>query len=90
MKKYFWVSTSKILTYYVLSRNSDFLLDMILCMFFSFHFPQKLIKMSQVLKAQRQIWDVLQEVSSLGVHKKNFSFIWHVVFKLGYVFCQES
>ena len=22
------------------------------------------------------------------VHKKNFSFIWQVVFKLGYVFCQ--
>ena len=23
------------------------------------------------------------------VHKKNFSLIWQVVFKLGYVFCQE-
>ena len=23
------------------------------------------------------------------VHKKNFSFMWQVVFKLGYAFCQE-
>ena len=23
------------------------------------------------------------------VHKRNFSLIWQVVFKLGYVFCQE-
>ena len=23
------------------------------------------------------------------VHKKNFNLIWHEVFKLGYVFCQE-
>ena len=43
------------------------------------------------LVPQRQIWDILQEVkfSSSLVHKKNFSLIWQVVFKLGYVFCQE-
>ena len=37
------------------------------------------------LKSQRQLWDI----SSSLVHKKNFSLIWQVIFKLGYVFCQE-
>ena len=43
------------------------------------------------LKSQRQIWDILRGVSSLGVwvQQKSFSLVWQVVFKLGYVFCQE-
>ena len=42
-------------------------------------------------KAQRQIWDILKykeyKFSGSLVHQKNFSFIWQVVFKWGYVFC---
>ena len=47
--------------------------------------------MQWMLKSQWQIWDILQGVSSLGVlvHKKIFSLIWQVVFKLGHLLCQK-
>ena len=43
------------------------------------------------LKAERQIWDILQGVSYIAVKftRKLFILIWQVVFKLGYAFCQK-
>ena len=44
-----------------------------------------------ILKPQRQIWDISQEVNSLGVlfKRKILILIWQVVFKLGYLFCHR-
>ena len=51
----------------------------------------KSMKLSTVIKGAAT--DIRQfarsKFSRSLVHKKNFSLIWQVVFKLGYVFCQE-
>ena len=69
--------------------ENDLELGPIFHIFFSiFNF---LIYSLSSLKAERQIWDILQGLSYIAVKftRKLFILIWQVVFKLGYAFCQK-